>query len=229
MGLVCKHVLVVLAKFVVGHSSIWFAWSIHFDDDGVLAHVSQPLPAPAPKRQHQFNENLALQRPRVLLTEDTTCIKLPHVLGRYRSFVGGLVQSPGLQVLEKAYKNMIRRHKRPVMRNVGLPGLGWGLQMTIVGSPDVNIGALAVLPSILTSQGRIKLPQVLRQVICGHGLEGHILASIPQVIWKWWNSINNTCIRQSITIIFLLYLKLLSSPLKKCKRERERYPHWHFY
>ena len=105
----------------------------------------------------------------------------------------------------------------------------WGLQMTIDGSPDVYIGAVAVLPSILTSQGRIKLPQVLRQVIHGQGLEGHILASFPQVIWKWWNSINSTCIRQSITIIFLLYLKLLSSPLKNCKRERERYPHWHFY
>ena len=77
---------------------------------------------------------------------------------------------------------MIRRHKRPVMRNVDLPGMGWGLQMTIDGSPDVNIGALAVLPSILTSQGRMKLPQVLRQVIHGRGLEGHILASFPQVI-----------------------------------------------
>ena len=104
MGLVSKHVLVVLAKFVVGHTSIWFAWSIHFDSDGVLAHVSKPLPALAPKMQHQFTENLALQRPRVVFTEDTTYIKLPHFLGRYRSFVGGLVQSPGLQVLKKAYK-----------------------------------------------------------------------------------------------------------------------------
>ena len=133
--------------------------------------------------------------------------------------MGGLVQSPGLRVLKKAYKNMIRRHYRPVMRNVDLPGMGWDLQMKIDRRPDVYVWALIVLPSILTSQARIRLPQVLHQVISGHGLEGHILASFPQVIWKWWNSINKTCIRQSIIIIFLLYLELLSSPLKKCKRE----------
>ena len=167
----------IFGQFIVCHRSVLCPTGISFDDHKVTVHGPQALSPTTAEVKHELDEDLPLKWLRIVITQHSGWIHFLHICSRYGRFMGRLVYSPCLQVLQEPYEDIVCWHEGAVLGNVDLPWMQGRLQVAINYCPDVNVGAAAVMASILFSQRPRERFQSTRQLIIVEGFKRCLLTT----------------------------------------------------